>query len=273
MSMTGIEMEGKISCGRCLSNAKSKLKALCLFRGWKFEESGNLIMQHRARSCGSTGWLTGTKNEDVNREEDNLAQMIKICARAHLSVWVLFVCSHDFIGEFTTSYRELSRGQNQFNVYEVRQDNMRVLRCVFIAFFIWRPYNSNLGDVWFWYLKFSSLKTKFGNPCTAIVKYMGKLGIRRRKMTVCRSILYTIFTWMAESTKRQMHTHRMSVTIIHLTRSRSVTITFSQYWGTQDRMVDQACFWLAEARDWPLQMPPNGWHPGPAIGLQKPQGL
>lgn len=29
--------------------------------------------------------------------------------------------SHDFIGEFTTSYRELSRGQNQFNVYEVKQ--------------------------------------------------------------------------------------------------------------------------------------------------------
>uniref|UniRef100_A0A2K6KCK4 Copine 8 n=1 Tax=Rhinopithecus bieti TaxID=61621 RepID=A0A2K6KCK4_RHIBE len=29
--------------------------------------------------------------------------------------------SHDFIGEFTTSYRELSRGQSQFNVYEVRK--------------------------------------------------------------------------------------------------------------------------------------------------------
>uniref|UniRef100_A0A8C8SQC2 Copine 8 n=1 Tax=Pelusios castaneus TaxID=367368 RepID=A0A8C8SQC2_9SAUR len=27
--------------------------------------------------------------------------------------------SHDFIGEFTTSYREMSRGQSQFNVYEV----------------------------------------------------------------------------------------------------------------------------------------------------------
>uniref|UniRef100_A0A8B9CHB2 C2 domain-containing protein n=1 Tax=Anser brachyrhynchus TaxID=132585 RepID=A0A8B9CHB2_9AVES len=27
--------------------------------------------------------------------------------------------SHDFIGEFTTSYRELARGQSQFNVYEV----------------------------------------------------------------------------------------------------------------------------------------------------------
>lgn len=29
-------------------------------------------------------------------------------------------CSHDFIGEFTTSYRELARGQSHFNVYEVR---------------------------------------------------------------------------------------------------------------------------------------------------------
>uniref|UniRef100_A0A8C7XZD4 Copine Vb n=1 Tax=Oryzias sinensis TaxID=183150 RepID=A0A8C7XZD4_9TELE len=28
--------------------------------------------------------------------------------------------SHDFIGDFTTSYRELARGQSQFNVYEVR---------------------------------------------------------------------------------------------------------------------------------------------------------
>uniref|UniRef100_A0A3Q3IRR5 Uncharacterized protein n=1 Tax=Monopterus albus TaxID=43700 RepID=A0A3Q3IRR5_MONAL len=27
--------------------------------------------------------------------------------------------SHDFIGEFTTSYREVSRGQSQFSVYEV----------------------------------------------------------------------------------------------------------------------------------------------------------
>uniref|UniRef100_A0A8C7JTG8 Copine family member 9 n=1 Tax=Oncorhynchus kisutch TaxID=8019 RepID=A0A8C7JTG8_ONCKI len=29
--------------------------------------------------------------------------------------------SHDFIGEFTTSYREFSRGQSQFNVYEVKK--------------------------------------------------------------------------------------------------------------------------------------------------------
>lgn len=31
-----------------------------------------------------------------------------------------FSYSHDFIGEFTTSYRELARGQSQFNIYEVR---------------------------------------------------------------------------------------------------------------------------------------------------------
>lgn len=30
-----------------------------------------------------------------------------------------FLGSHDFIGEFATSYRELSRAQNQFTVYEV----------------------------------------------------------------------------------------------------------------------------------------------------------
>uniref|UniRef100_A0A673CGW6 Copine 8 n=1 Tax=Sphaeramia orbicularis TaxID=375764 RepID=A0A673CGW6_9TELE len=33
--------------------------------------------------------------------------------------------SHDFIGEFSTSYRELSRGQSQFNVYEVSRKPMK----------------------------------------------------------------------------------------------------------------------------------------------------
>lgn len=32
-----------------------------------------------------------------------------------------FALSHDFIGEFATSYRELSRAQSQFTVYEVGQ--------------------------------------------------------------------------------------------------------------------------------------------------------
>uniref|UniRef100_A0A8C1RHD1 Copine Va n=2 Tax=Cyprinus carpio TaxID=7962 RepID=A0A8C1RHD1_CYPCA len=35
--------------------------------------------------------------------------------------------SHDFIGEFTTSYRELSRGQSQFNVYEVSSLNFHLI--------------------------------------------------------------------------------------------------------------------------------------------------
>uniref|UniRef100_A0A672I4E8 Copine family member IX n=1 Tax=Salarias fasciatus TaxID=181472 RepID=A0A672I4E8_SALFA len=38
--------------------------------------------------------------------------------------------SHDFIGEFTTSYRELSRGQNQFNVYEVSGGSLFVIAFV-----------------------------------------------------------------------------------------------------------------------------------------------
>uniref|UniRef100_A0A670YLC5 C2 domain-containing protein n=1 Tax=Pseudonaja textilis TaxID=8673 RepID=A0A670YLC5_PSETE len=35
--------------------------------------------------------------------------------------------SHDFIGEFTTSYRELARGQSQFNVYELAPKSMNSL--------------------------------------------------------------------------------------------------------------------------------------------------
>ncbi|XP_043572671.1 copine-5-like isoform X2 [Chiloscyllium plagiosum] len=34
--------------------------------------------------------------------------------------------SHDFIGEFTTSYRELARGQSQFNVYEVINQKKKI---------------------------------------------------------------------------------------------------------------------------------------------------
>lgn len=44
----------------------------------------------------------------------------------HLNEWnvmcffsTVFSSSHDFIGEFTTSYKELCRGQSQLNVFEV----------------------------------------------------------------------------------------------------------------------------------------------------------
>lgn len=36
----------------------------------------------------------------------------------------LLSTSHDFIGEFTTSFKELCRGQNQLNVYEVSGDKI-----------------------------------------------------------------------------------------------------------------------------------------------------
>lgn len=37
--------------------------------------------------------------------------------------------SHDFIGDFTTSYRELARGQSQFNVYEVSASHFNTHFC------------------------------------------------------------------------------------------------------------------------------------------------
>lgn len=76
---------------------------------------------------------------DVDTDKDTTSDNT-ICVEAHLYVWVFFVHSHDFIGEFTTSYRELSRGQNQFNVYEVRHDRSGLL---FLSTFdLWRLYNS-----------------------------------------------------------------------------------------------------------------------------------
>lgn len=38
--------------------------------------------------------------------------------------------SHDFIGDFTTSYRELARGQSQFNVYEVSNSRVWWFSCL-----------------------------------------------------------------------------------------------------------------------------------------------
>uniref|UniRef100_A0A8C7CB24 Copine family member 9 n=1 Tax=Oncorhynchus kisutch TaxID=8019 RepID=A0A8C7CB24_ONCKI len=43
--------------------------------------------------------------------------------------------SHDFIGEFTTSYREFSRGQSQFNVYEVKKEKITSLLCFCLVTF------------------------------------------------------------------------------------------------------------------------------------------
>ena len=62
--------------------------------------------------------------------------------------WVIWICvttrscvslsrsSHDFIGEFTSSFRDLSRGQSQFNVYEVSQN--------------WRQWRKREGELMYW---------------------------------------------------------------------------------------------------------------------------
>lgn len=47
--------------------------------------------------------------------------------------------SHDFIGDFTTSYRELARGQSQFNVYEVSNS-----RLFFFCVCSWDPKSLSL---------------------------------------------------------------------------------------------------------------------------------
>uniref|UniRef100_A0A3Q1JJF2 Copine Vb n=1 Tax=Anabas testudineus TaxID=64144 RepID=A0A3Q1JJF2_ANATE len=51
---------------------------------------------------------------------------------------------HDFIGDFTTSYRELARGQSQFNVYEVSNPSVFVLQhCVWRLLRYGIPVRSN----------------------------------------------------------------------------------------------------------------------------------
>uniref|UniRef100_A0AAQ5XB83 C2 domain-containing protein n=1 Tax=Amphiprion ocellaris TaxID=80972 RepID=A0AAQ5XB83_AMPOC len=42
--------------------------------------------------------------------------------------------SHDFIGDFTTSYRELARGQSQFNVYEVSNSSYPKFKSMSVGF-------------------------------------------------------------------------------------------------------------------------------------------
>lgn len=57
----------------------------------------------------------------------NILSKFRISSHEVTSCPVIYTCfstfvpsrSHDFIGDFTTSYRELARGQSQFNVYEV----------------------------------------------------------------------------------------------------------------------------------------------------------
>uniref|UniRef100_A0AAQ5Z5T6 C2 domain-containing protein n=1 Tax=Amphiprion ocellaris TaxID=80972 RepID=A0AAQ5Z5T6_AMPOC len=60
--------------------------------------------------------------------------------------------SHDFIGDFTTSYRELARGQSQFNVYEVINTKKKMKKKKYV----------NSGTVTL--LSFSSTSLHYMNP-------------------------------------------------------------------------------------------------------------
>uniref|UniRef100_A0A3Q3EZY5 Copine family member IX n=1 Tax=Labrus bergylta TaxID=56723 RepID=A0A3Q3EZY5_9LABR len=64
--------------------------------------------------------------------------------------------SHDFIGEFTTSYRELSRGQNQFNVYEVLNPKKKGKKKKYV--------NSGTVSIVTSYICFSLTDSFAGNP-------------------------------------------------------------------------------------------------------------
>ena len=107
-----------------LSNVRRKWTALCTLCRWKCEA----VTVRLPETIMEEGVWIETKTWTFLSDYE-------VCVHARLSLWV-FVCSHDFIGEFTTSYRELSRGQNQFNVYEVRRDMGGGLLFL-IAFVIW----------------------------------------------------------------------------------------------------------------------------------------
>uniref|UniRef100_W5KD96 Copine-8 n=1 Tax=Astyanax mexicanus TaxID=7994 RepID=W5KD96_ASTMX len=79
-----------------------------------FGKSDPFLVFYRSNEDGT--FTICHKTEVVKNTLNPVWQAFKIPVRA--------LCngdydSHDFIGEFSTSYRELSRGQSQFNVYEV----------------------------------------------------------------------------------------------------------------------------------------------------------
>lgn len=81
-----------------------------------------------------------------------------------ICTWYLFCfpCSHDFIGDFTTSYRELARGQSQFNVYEVSDSSV----CT-VSVQLWincAVHNSDKSNISISYVKFRHLPLPLHSP-------------------------------------------------------------------------------------------------------------
>uniref|UniRef100_A0A8P4GF34 Copine family member IX n=1 Tax=Dicentrarchus labrax TaxID=13489 RepID=A0A8P4GF34_DICLA len=73
--------------------------------------------------------------------------------------------SHDFIGEFTTSYRELSRGQNQFNVYEVLNPKKKGKKKKYIN--SGTVSTATMSFSLFWYFMLSNIFILVSSPLTS----------------------------------------------------------------------------------------------------------
>uniref|UniRef100_A0A8K9V3J5 Copine Vb n=1 Tax=Oncorhynchus mykiss TaxID=8022 RepID=A0A8K9V3J5_ONCMY len=100
--------------GNCRDSATMQFCANKLDKKDFFGKSDPFIVFYRSNEDGT--FTICHKTEVVKNTLNPVWQSFTIPVRA--------LCngdfdSHDFIGEFTTSYRELARGQSQFNVYEV----------------------------------------------------------------------------------------------------------------------------------------------------------
>uniref|UniRef100_A0A3B5MKU2 Uncharacterized protein n=1 Tax=Xiphophorus couchianus TaxID=32473 RepID=A0A3B5MKU2_9TELE len=91
------------------------------------KKCGTIIVKaEELNNCRVSNWFTIChKTEVVKNTLNPVWQAFKIPVRALCNgdydslLFFICPCSHDYIGEFSTSYRELSIGQSQFNIYEV----------------------------------------------------------------------------------------------------------------------------------------------------------
>uniref|UniRef100_A0A3B3Y352 C2 domain-containing protein n=1 Tax=Poecilia mexicana TaxID=48701 RepID=A0A3B3Y352_9TELE len=95
-----------------------------------FGKSDPFLVFYRSNEDGT--FTICHKTEVVKNTLNPVWQAFKIPVRA--------LCngdydSHDFIGEFSTSYRELSIGQSQFNVYEVKR-NTHICPVTLLSFLV-----------------------------------------------------------------------------------------------------------------------------------------
>uniref|UniRef100_A0AAX7U7U8 VWFA domain-containing protein n=1 Tax=Astatotilapia calliptera TaxID=8154 RepID=A0AAX7U7U8_ASTCA len=109
----------------------SFLSSLQDFLGQMFCTLGEIVGSPASRLEKPLGGIPGKKCGTIILTAEELSNCrdsgtMQFCAnkldkKDFFVLLVILSCigNHDFIGDFTTSYRELARGQSQFNVYEV----------------------------------------------------------------------------------------------------------------------------------------------------------